>query len=149
MLIKIRNVFGPGPTGLRSDRWKVFLFKIWAPLLLGSGLVGLVLGSRFPGNLLFVVPLALALLFYLTLAQVEIHGRKVLYRRVFGWVRVDLREIQASGQAWVFGYIQLDRFVLPWRRVYFVRDRDPEAAPWQWGNSAILGFLRENCRAKG
>jgi hypothetical protein len=104
VLIKIRYFLGPRPTGLRSDGERVFLFKIWAPFLLGLALVLIVTAGRFPGSLLLVVPLTVAFLFHLTLAQVQVRGRKVLFRRGFGWAKVDVTEINASGQAWVFGY---------------------------------------------
>src|SRR4030095_9898155 len=98
------------PTYRRS----LFLFKIWGPFIMGLGLFGIAPSGRFPGLLLFIVPLSIGFLFHVTLAEVQLRGRKVSYRRFLNWVSIDLDEIESSGTAWVFGFMRLHRFVLPW-----------------------------------
>src|SRR5215470_184100 len=98
---------------LRSQRSSVFNLKYYAPLiLLGGTFVFWSVGFRW-AQLIILAPLILAILFYASLAVLEIPDGTVRYRRLFRWTRVPYDEIVGAGASRVvfgIGYLRLKHF---------------------------------------
>jgi hypothetical protein len=112
---------------LRSHPSSVFVLKYYAPLILFGGVyVFWSAGFRW-AQLIILVPLILGILFYASLAVLEIPDGTVRYRRFSRWRRVAYDEIvgsRASLAVFGIGYLRLKRFVFPWGKLYFVLDQN-------------------------
>ncbi len=112
---------------LRSHPSSVFVLKYYAPLILFGGTFVFWSGGFRWAQLIFLVPLILGILFYASLAVLEIPDGTVRYRRFFRWRKIAYEEIVESGTSWVvfgIGYLHLKRFVFPWGKLYFVLDQN-------------------------
>lgn len=56
-----------------------------------------------------------------TLAQVRTDGAGIQIKRFFRWVRISKAEIVCMGESAIegTGFVELRRYVFPWRRIYF------------------------------
>jgi hypothetical protein len=135
-----------GSPELDSRAGPVFVIKVYAPVILSVGLIGSLGSGWVVGRLLFDLPMALAVAFLLSLARVDVRDRRIRYRRFFKWVNLDPAEIVSSGATWppFIGYIRLSRYLFPWRKLYFVLDRNRASNPFR-RDYALLNFLAE-CR---
>jgi hypothetical protein len=121
--------FERGSTELSSNTGPVFLIKLYAPLILSTALIGWWEMLRSRGDL--------AVAFHLSLALVEVRGGQIRYRRFFKWVSLDPAQIISSGTTWppFIGYIRLNRYLFPRRKLYFVLDRNRASNPFGEGIS--------------
>src|SRR5712664_396211 len=62
-------------------------------------------------------------IFFLSVARVKPRGEVIEYRNWFRWHTVSYSEILDCGESWVFGYIKIRRYLLPWGKIYFVRSQ--------------------------
>ena len=128
---------------LRSHPSSVFVQKYYAPLILfGGTFVFWSAGFRW-GQLIFLIPLFVGILFFASLAVLEIPDGRVRYRRLFRWRRVPYDEIVGCGVVWVFGYLQLKRFIFPWGKLYFVLDQN-EKLFGRGEHYPLLRYIREH-----
>ena len=109
---------------LRSHPSSVFVLKYYTPLLL-FGSTSIFWNSHFRfGALIILIPLVIGLLFHASLAVLQVPDGKIRYRRLFKWKKLRFDEISGGGEfgVWGIGYIRLNKFVLPWGKLYFVLD---------------------------
>jgi hypothetical protein len=112
---------------LGTDQQMFFLVEYFLPLLLFGGSAALLTGGH-PGfsvvasRIPLGVPFVLWGIFLLTVAEVNLADDFLEYRRFFKWQRVLYSEVQQARTSSYpgLGWITLDRFVSPWRRIYFV-----------------------------
>jgi|SRR5579872_439162 len=60
-------------------------------------------------------------IFFLSVARVKPEGNALKYRRWFHWKAIPYSEIRECGESWVFGYVKIRRYVLPWGSIFFAR----------------------------
>ena len=109
---------------LRSNGSKVFLAKIWGPILCVWSAVS-VFGRDFPSwKSLMIIPFFIAAFFGLSMAVIEVRGGVLRYRRLRKWKTINRDEIVAARMEWgpIFASVRLKRFLFPWGRLYFVLD---------------------------
>jgi hypothetical protein len=109
---------------LRSNSPKIFIAKVWGPLLWIAGGIG-VFGRHFPGwRFWLVCPLFVVALFGFSVAIVEVHDGVLRYRRFFRWKTIDPKDITGVKAIWepILASVRLKRFLFPWGRLYFVLD---------------------------
>lgn len=126
----------------RSDREKMFMMRIWAPLICLAGSLS-VFGVRWPG-LVLAFPFILAALFLLSLAEMQALPEGFRYRRLLKWKPfrgADLLQVY-SARSWLVGCVKLNRLVLPWGRLYFVLDGSFHENPFRQRESKLLRRLR-------
>ena len=70
---------------------------------------------------LFSLPFFALSTFFLTLTRVKPEPDVIKYRRFFRWSALPYEEIVECRKWWVLGFIVFRRKILPWGRVYFVR----------------------------
>jgi hypothetical protein len=90
------------------------LFSCWSGLFLFNRQHPLATGIISLG---FIV----AGIFFLSVARVKPEGNVLKYRRWFRWKAIPFSEIRECGEFWVFGYVRISRYVLPWGSIYFAR----------------------------
>ncbi len=111
----------------KTDREMFFLMKYLLPLLLFVGSSALL----FSGHPTFAVvahraplqiPFILWGVFLMTLAEVKLADHHLEYRRFLKWQQVPYSQIRRPTNSVHpgIGCIALDRFLLPWGRIYFV-----------------------------
>src|SRR5882724_6104542 len=112
---------------LRSHPSSVFVLKYYAPIILfGGTLVFWSVGFRW-AQLIFLVPLILGMLFYASLAVLQIPDGTICYRRLLRWRKLTYDEVVECGISWgIFGigYLRLKSFLFPWGKLYFVLDQN-------------------------
>jgi hypothetical protein len=130
---------------LRSQRTNVFLAKFWGPTLCIVATIGIFSKDFLSWRILFASPLIIAALFGASLATLELRGGILRYRRLFRWTTISNSEITASGVVWqpFIGFLSLDRFILPWGRIYFVLDQNTNLNPFRRGDYPILRYLKK------
>jgi hypothetical protein len=137
---------------LRSEPRKVFLGKLWGPLLCVGGAL-LVFGQDFPSlRFLLAIPFFIAALFGLSLAVLEVRGGSLRYRRLFKWTTIPEDQIVSARVEWppVIGSVRLRRFLLPWGRLYFILDKSTESGPFRRGEFPLIRYLnREELQKEG
>lgn len=128
---------------LRSDRSKVFISKVWGPILWVAASL-LLFGREFPGwRFLLVSPFLIAALFEASLAIVEVRDGVVRYRRLFKWTIVPEGDIVSARVVWhpFIASMRLKRFLFPWGRLYFILDG--ELNPFRKGEYDLLRYVRK------
>jgi len=80
---------------------------------------------EYPARIAVIVPLVLLGIFCMTSAEVRAGENALQYRRFLSWKEIPFEQIMTCENSWNpwFGYLSLDRFVLPWGRIYFVKLR--------------------------
>jgi hypothetical protein len=108
--------------GFRIAPITPFLIKVWFPLLMGVSIV-LFAGTNWLAWLI-CTPMIVLLVFMVTLAQVRRNGSGMSVKRFFWWKRFDAAQVQRVGPSFLkgIGFVQLNRFVFPWGRIYFQMD---------------------------
>src|SRR5690349_21635782 len=109
---------------LSSHKGMATNLKYYAPLLFVTFSIGMLYGGFTSRRLLVIFPALIAAFFFLSLANLELRGRVLRYRRFLKWTTLEVDEIRSSGAAWpgVIGYVRLHHYVIPWGRLYFVLD---------------------------
>src|SRR5262245_19296635 len=96
------------------------LMKMATPVIfLGAGVIFAISVGGWPGLLVGAL-LAIAALFDLTIAEIEVVSTGVRYRRLLRWRHIPFSEMSAV--RWpVFGvpHLRLPRPLAPWGRLYF------------------------------
>lgn len=126
---------------LGSDPTKLFLTRLWSPLIFGGGAI-LIMGNNWRG-LWVLWPFILWAIFLLSLAEVRVEPDSLRYRRLFKWRKVTYDEITRCGAAWppFMGFLGLRSFVLPWGRLYFVLDGSLYDNPFRQPDSEIIRLV--------
>ena len=129
----------PPKLDIRSHKGMVTNLKYYVPMILVAFSVGMFYGGFTSRRLLVICPALVAAFFFLSLATLELADGVLRYRRFLKWTTIEASEVRGSGVAWpgVIGYIRLNRYVSPWRNLYFVLDQPPR---WR-ANSALLDYL--------
>jgi hypothetical protein len=124
--------------------------KYYVPLILIAFSIGMFSGEFVTRRLLVICPIILAAVFFLSLAIIEVNSGVLRYRRFLKWIPIDESEVRGSGVSWpgVIGYIRLSRYVVPWRRLYFVLDDGPGRNPFARGDSFLLAYLSKRAQPK-
>jgi hypothetical protein len=111
----------------QSDRQAVVILKFWLPTILIFGATLLFFNGHphwavLERRSLVSGPLALLGIFLLTVAEVKIERDALVYRRAFRWRFLRYDRIRKCSASWFPGLasLKLDRFALPWGKVYFV-----------------------------
>jgi hypothetical protein len=80
---------------------------------------------EYPARIAVIIPLMLLGIFCMTSAEVRAGENALKYRRFLSWKQISFEQIVTCENSWNpwFGYLKLDRFVLPWGRLYFVKLR--------------------------
>ena len=135
---------------LRSHPSNVFVLKYYAPVILfGGTLVFWSVGFRW-AQLIILVPLIFGMLFYASLAVLQIPDGNIRYRRLFKWRKISFEEIVSCGASfWLpgpIGYIRLSRFVLPWGRLLFVLDANEKI--FGRGDYPLPRFIQRHMKSK-
>jgi len=128
---------------LRSDRSKVFISKVWGPILWVAASL-LLFGKEFPGwRFLLASPFLIVALFEASLATVEVRGGVLRYRRLFKWTIIPEGDIVSARVVWhpFIASMRLKRFLFPWGRLYFILDG--ELNPFRKGEYDLLRYLRK------
>ena len=134
-----------GSNILRTKGSTLLLVKFWFPLILLAGVFGVPGWNLNIGRLVFDLPLLIAALFGLSTAAIEVRADVIRYRRFVKWKTIRHQDIVAAGARWApfFGYVQLNRFVFPWGRIYFALDENLNSNPFSRGDFALLRYLRK------
>jgi hypothetical protein len=129
----------PPNLDIRSHKGMTTNLKYYVPMILVAFSVGMLYGGFTSRRLLVICPALVAAFFFLSLATLELADGGLRYRRFLKWTTIEASEVRGSGVAWpgVVGYIRLNRYVSPWRNLYFVLDQPPR---WR-ANSALLDYL--------
>jgi len=133
---------------LRSHPSSVFVLKYYAPVILfGGTFVFWSVGFRW-AQLIFLVPLILGMLFYASLAVLQIPDGTIRYRRLFRWRTISYDEIVECRISWAIfgiGSLRLKQFVFPWGKLYFVLDKTDRF--FGRGTHPLVRYIHD--RAKG
>jgi hypothetical protein len=131
---------------LRSYPSSVFVLKYYAPVILFGGVfVFWSVGFRW-AQLIVPFPLVLGILFYASLAVLQIPDGTIRYRRLLRWRSLPYDEIAGCGISWGgVGYLRLNRFLFPWGKLYFVLDQNDKL--FKRGTHPLLRYIQE--RVKG
>jgi len=133
-------------SGFQTDSDKVFVVKLWLPLILLIGMGAMLRGTHHA--LVLALPVVLWASFNLSAAQVRVDDQHLRYRRFLRWKRIPYEEIRECKVAWApsMGCIKLRRFVPPWGKIYFVLE-----GPFEWaipgGQTKLTAYI--NARAEG
>ncbi len=85
--------------------------------------------------------------FFLSVARVKPEKEVLKYRIWFRWHTVSYSEILECDATWVFGYIKIRRYLLPWGKIYFAR---PQAADSLFGwDKEIISSIRSRAGITG
>jgi hypothetical protein len=78
-------------------------------------------------QLIFLIPLILGIVFYASLAVLQIPDGTIRYRRLFRWKKLAYDEIVEPGISWAIfgiGYVRLKHFLFSVGKLYFVLDQN-------------------------
>ena len=129
---------------LRSHPSSVFVLNYYAPIILfGGTLVFWSVGFRW-AQLIVLVPLILGMLFYTSLAVLQIPDGTIRYRRLHRWRKLTYDEVVECGISWGIsgiGYVRLKRFLFPWGKLYFVLDQNEKL--FGRGIHPLLRYIQE------
>jgi hypothetical protein len=130
---------------LKRHIGKVWMTRLYLPLLLATFSVGMLSGHFVSRRLIIICPVMLLAIFFLSLATIEVNGTVMRYPRFLRWTTIEEGAVLDSGALWpgVLGYIHLSHFVSPWNKLYFVLDERPGRNPFARGDSLLLTYLRE------
>lgn len=126
--------------GPKSNPLKLFLVRIWFPMLFGGGPVAVAAAGSLWNGLWFFWPLFLSAIFLLSVAEAKAETNAFCYRRLLKWKIMDYKKISNCGTAWggLVGFVTFDRLVFPWGRLYFVLDRSLYEKPFHHQPSELL-----------
>lgn len=130
---------------LRSHKRRAAEMKYYVPMLLIAFSIGMLYDGFSTRRLLVICPALVAAFFFLSLANLDAADGVLRYRRFLKWVAIEPSEVRGSGVAWpgMVGYVRLHRYVVPWKKLYFVLDQRP------WGaNSRLLDYLGNKKRSQ-
>jgi hypothetical protein len=130
---------------LRSHPSNVFVLKYYAPIILfGGTVVFWSVGFRW-AQLIILVPLTLGMLFYASLAVLQIPDGTIRYRRLLQWQRLPYDEVVECGVSiFGIGYLRLKRFHFPWGKLYFVLDANDRL--FGRGTHPLLHYIQDRVR---
>jgi hypothetical protein len=133
----------PPPTHLHSATAHVVFAKLGAALFWAGWVYILSSENRLSWRTGFALPFVALVAFHLSLAVITVQAGAVRYRRLFRWTHLDLAEVVSTGKMWplLIGYIELNRFVPPWGKLYFVLDEPVRPKLFGRQESAIVNFL--------
>jgi hypothetical protein len=113
-------------THLKSDPESAVWLKCIVPFMFLVGPVLIFGKNLLTWRVVFAVPPILLAVFLSSLATIEVANGRMRYRRFVTWRNLDQDEIQDSGKFSVLigdvGYPQLNHYLVPWGKLYFVPD---------------------------
>lgn len=104
------------------------VLKWWLPLL-ATGALSMIFRHSTIWQVLWVIPVACLIFFYITSAQIHAEDGLVRYRRFFNWRQIPTEQVIAIGYSLFpgLGQIRLDHYLLPWGHLYYVMEQDPKS----------------------
>jgi len=134
---------------MKSDANKLLLLRLWAPVLILGGTVG-VCGREWK-CILLQSPLLLCGLFLMSLHELRVTNGTLYCRRLLAWKRIPYEEIVSAGVAWggLIGYLKTAQFVAPWGRIFFVFDGSLFRFPANKTTSQLLEHVKSKRNSAG
>lgn len=112
----------------QSRSVQIPVFKFWLPLLATGALIMIFRHSSI-WQVLWVIPMAWLIIFYITAVQIRTERGLIRYRRFVSWKQVQGEQVESVGYSLFpgLGQIRLDHFLPPWGRLYYVMEQDPRS----------------------
>lgn len=129
---------------LHSSSANVVLVRICGPLVCALFVIFVSKGDFLTRGIFLALPFAVAALFGVSVANVEVSGGVLRYRRLLSWRPIPSEEIVDARIEWApaLGSIRLKKFLFPWGRLYFALDRNVEPNPFRDAEYPLLTYIR-------
>jgi hypothetical protein len=115
-----------------------FVYWYVALLLLISVYLFIEPDFRLP-NLLLACPVALACIFFASIAQVKLEGDHLRYRRFIHCKVIGYSDVRDCHENSMLGSLKADRYLPLWGRLYFTRRQ----VGWGWDKKIIESIRRK------
>jgi hypothetical protein len=123
----------------RSSPVRVFLLKIWAPIVLLLSEVAL-LGTGTHDSLIFAIPTVGLAFLYFSAAQARPAENHLSLRYFYfqRWKEIPYEQVLSCKVSWLpgLGVLKLQRYVFPWGKIFFLLEGTKVELGWPGGQSA-------------
>lgn len=93
---------------------------------------------RLP-NVLLAFPVVIACIFFVSIAQVELEGDHLRYRRFIRWNVIRYSDVRDCRENSMLGSLKTNRYLPLWGRLYFTRRQ----VGWNWDKKIIESIRRK------